>query len=84
MEAADLAFLLPLGSCLKSAIDPALSWTREELLLALAVNAVGRLGGAKSPIVRLPELKKKAAMSLDVDELSEILKRPRKEVIKNG
>lgn len=80
MEAADLAFLLPNGSALKSAIDPALSWTREELLLALAVNAIARLGGAKKPIVPMPEIKKKAAVSLEIDELAAILSKPRKEV----
>lgn len=84
VEAADLAFFLPLGSATKTALDPALAWTREERLLAAAVNAIAAVGGAKKPPIVVPEVKKLASVSLDVDELAAILNRPRKEVNKNG
>lgn len=81
VEAADLAFFLPLGSCLKSAIDPALSWTRAEALSAAAVNALAALCGCKGPVVRVPEMRKSApAGGKTVGEVAEILSRPRKEV----
>lgn len=81
IEAADLAFLLPLGSCLKSAIDPALAWTRTDHLLAAAVNAIAALGGAKKPPITVPTVKRReAAFTADVDTVASILSKPRKEV----
>lgn len=84
MEAADLAFFLPAGSCLKSAIDPAFSWTRAERLLAAAVNAVAAVGGAKKPPITVPEVRRSAPVALDVDDLVSVLSKPRKEVQHNG
>lgn len=83
MEAADLAFFLPCGSSLKAAIDPALAWTPEQVLIAEAVNAIGRLGGAKKPLVKIPRPKRekaKPSVSMDVERLAETLSRPRREV----
>lgn len=81
VEAADLAFLLPLGSCLKSAIDPALSWTRAEALAAATVNMLGALCGHKGPVVRVPEVRRAATTpGRTVGEVAELLSRPRREV----
>lgn len=85
MEAADLAFFLPEGSRLKAAIDPAYAWTREERLLAAAVNALAALGGAKKPPITVPEPKKApSTYAVAVDKLESILSKPRKEVSSNG
>lgn len=81
VEAADLAFFLPEGSRLKAAIDPAYAWTREERLLAAAVNAIAALGGAKKPPITVPEPRKApSTYGVDVDQLESILSKPRKEV----
>ena len=81
MEAADLAFFLPEGSRLKSAIDPAYAWTREERLLAAAINAIAALGGAKKPPIAVPEPKKATStFAVDVDQIESILSKPRNEV----
>lgn len=83
LEAADLAFFLPRGSAFKAALDPSMAWTDEQVLLAEAVNAIGRLGGAKKPLVKIPKPKRgkaKPSVSVDVDELAEALSRPRREV----
>ena len=81
VEAADLAFFLPEGSRLKAAIDPAYAWTREERLLAAAINAIAALGGAKKPPIAVPEPKKApSTFAVDVDQIESILSKPRNEV----
>ena len=81
VEAADLAFFLPEGSRLKAAIDPAYAWTREERLLAAAINAIAALGGAKKPPISVPEPKKApSTFAVDVDQIESILSKPRNEV----
>lgn len=80
VEAADLAFFLPNGSALKSAVDPALAWTRTDVLLALVANGISGLGGGK-PVVRLPTKSGAARCAgMDIDEIQQILNQPRKEV----
>ena len=80
-EAADLAFLLPRGSALLSAIDPAFSWTRAEVLLATVANAIAATRGHK-PVVSVPDVKHThGCVGMSADELDAYLNRPREEVI---
>lgn len=82
VEAADLAFLLPRGSSLLSAMDPAFSWTRTEVLLATVANAVAATRG-KKPLVSVPEVNtSQRCVGMEVDQLDAYLSRPREEVSK--
>ena len=80
-EAADLAFLLPRGSSLLTAIDPAYAWTRAEVLLATVANVIAAKKGHK-PIVSVPEVKASGScVGMSADDLDAYLNRPREEVI---
>lgn len=90
---AALAFHLPPGSCLKAAIDPDAGWTRSEILLAAVFNDFNAmLWGMGDPKSRGPEphlvgpswmakgrqrTHTLAARAMPIDELMEILTRPR-------
>ena len=90
---AAIAFHLPPGSCLKAAIDPDAGWTRAETLLAVLVNDFAALlYGMSDPKSRGPQprlvgpswmTKGKThtrtipARAMPIDELMEILSRPR-------
>lgn len=91
---AALAFHLPNGSCLKSAMDPDASWTRSEILLACLVNLFNALNyGMSDRKTRGPEPKRVgpswmtagekhsrniAPRAMPVERLMEILSRPRR------
>ena len=90
---AALAFHLPPGSCLKAAIDEDAGWTRAEILLAALFNDFNAmLYGMSDPKARGPEprlvgpswmtkgkqrTRNIAPRALPIDELVEILSRPR-------
>ena len=90
---AALAFHLPPGSCLKAAIDPDAGWTRADIILAALFNDFNALlYGMGDPKSRGPQpaligpswmtkgkqrTRKIPARALPVDELMEILSRPR-------
>ena len=80
VETADIAFFLPNGSALKAAVDPALAWTRAEVLLAHAVNGLSRLGGGKD-VVDVPAPRRAPQCAgMEIEEMEKTLSRPRIEV----
>lgn len=89
VEAADLAVMLPRSSRTFVTINPEYAWEQEHYMLAGILNAVNLIlwgqskdgqKGRNKPKPLMPPKREEKKEALTIEELNELLSKPRKEV----